>query len=479
MSIGNLQSRLWVGMLFAVCVPALAASPAVKSRGAADMEKVRGHQAAVVLLRVTMTIDGKRVDVARGGDANRLPKFFLANLDALSAPENVIPPSLTRAAADDGWRYLVLSPGTYFLLMLPPGMEQNPPAVAYSVETGRYGRLAEYALKQGRGGFWSADLGAFVFAKAPPPDFQALQGFWFEVPREREVVYVGSLSVTCKGGRGLFGSLLDSCSDFDLFDESDAARGLASAALAGLAFDTQPMAPSGHLRPGVQLLEPGKLPVAAHGSSGVGAAFAGARLAPSATIHGVGPAFSVFNLLVVGSQLLHESSQQRQAEQHAVEMQPCLDRLSAVSAGIDVSQAFAAALAAASKSAPAPAGDVPGAVLAAPAVGQHRWSVSLPIVRLRESGPSRGLALEIGLVVRLEDLTAGRLDGYSLWLSGPDPPQQSPRTAGSPLYTRLVPERAEPRSIDEWCGAGGGTLLSAEIARALQNIATQVASDVR
>ena len=428
-------------MLFLVCLPAFAASLPVKPPRPEDLDRVRAHEAAVVLLRVAGTIDGKVIAPGRSSDANRLPRMFVASLDSLDAPKRTRTAALTPASADEGWQYLLLPPGTYFLLVLPPGVEQNPPAVAYSVAAGRYGRLTDYALKQGRGGFWSGDLGGFVFAQSQPPDFQPLPGFWFEVPHDPGVVYVGSLSTTCKGGRGLFGSLIDSCSDFDLTDESTAAGALAAAALPGLAFG-------------------------------------GARLEASPTLHGVRPAVSLYNLLVTGGQLLHQSSEAQRARAQAAQLQPCLEGLSSSIAGYDAAAAFASALVAA----PGPSRETAtaaGVATAAEAASAHRrWSVALPILRLRDAGAPDSLVLELALAVRLENLDTARLEAYALMVSGPEPPAQDPHSPASPLYMRLVPERAEPRPLDEWCGAGGGALLHAEIERAMKNIAAQLVRDL-
>jgi hypothetical protein len=468
-------------LLCALTLPAYAGSRAAKSPSEEELARVRAHEAAVVLLRVSEAIDGKVVVPTRTADSNRLPRFFLASLDALDAPKPARVAAPTPTAAEQGWRQLVLSPGTYFLLVLPPGVEQNPPAVVYGVASGRYGRLTDYAFKPGRGGFWSSDLGAFVFTKDVPPDFQALPGFWFEVPHDREVVYLGSLSVTCKGGRGLFGSLIDSCSGFELADESGAASALAASALAGFALETRLLVPYGSLRPAGALHEPQSLPVDAPVATGVGAAFTGARLAPSATLHGVGPAINLYNLLVVGGQLLQQSSDRQRAHEQAARLQPCLDRLSRSVAGLDIAQAFGLALSAAWKSTPGAAAAAPDVVAAtAPAperAAGRRWSIGLPILRLRDVGQPDRLALELGLAVRLGNLDASRTDAYALLVSGPEPPAQDPHAPGSPLYMRFVPERTASRPLDEWCGPEGDALLSADIATALRNIAAVVAHD--
>ncbi len=462
-------------LLSAAAWPACAASGGSKPLGAEDLERVRSHEAAVVLLRVAETIDGKRVATARGGDANRLPRYFLASLDALDAPRKVRLRAPTRGAADDGWQHLVLSPGTYFLLVLPPGVEQNPPAVVYSTGSGRYGRLTDYAFKHGRGGFWSGDVGAFVFTGETPADFQPLPGFWFEVPRDREVVYAGSLSISCRAGRGLFGSLIDSCGDFEVTDESEAASALATNAFAGLSFDTRLLATYGSLRPAGTVHDARSLPVDAPSAPDVGAAYTGARLAPSATLPGVRPAVNLYNLLVAGGELLQLSSDRQRARERSVALQPCLERLSRAVAGFDVGGAFRSALDAAW-------GAQSNALAVNPPAGaleRRRWSIGLPLLRLREVGQPEQLALELALAVGLQNLATNRLDAYALVAFGPQASAQHPHTPGSPLYMRFVPERATPRPLDAWCGPDGEALLSAEIVTALQNVSAALAQDLQ
>jgi hypothetical protein len=456
--------------------PAGAASGGSQALSAQDLARVRNHEAAVVLLRVIETIDGKRVAATRSADTNRIPRFFLASLDALDAPKKARLGAPTPTAAKEGWQHLVLSPGTYFLLLLPPGVEQNPPAVVYSVEHGRYGRLADYAFKPGRGGLWSADLGAYVFRKETPADFQPLAGFWFEVPRDRDVVYVGSLSVTCKAGRGLFGSLIDSCGDFELTAESAAAEALAASALPGLSFDTRLLTPYGSLRPAGHLHDARALPVAAPAAPAVGAALTGARLTSMPVLHGVAPAIHLYNLLVVGGTC--SSSLGSATCPRAVRARSLPDRSGAL-VGLDIGQAFGSALSAAWNSNAGAAGSpLPMPAVAPERSAAQRWSAGLPFLRLREVGPPDSLALELALAVRLENLDSHRLDAFSLLVSGPERPAQDPHAPASPLYLRFVPERATPRPLDAWCGQDGTALLSTDIATALQNIAALLVRDL-
>ena len=330
----------WIGCVFlAASLPALAGLVPVKPPGKADMDRVQARQAAVVLLRVAETVGGKPVAPTQEYDFNRVPRYYLANLDAVDAPKQVFPSAPSKPSGQAGWLHFVLAPGAYYLMVLPPGGAQNPPAVAYAAKDGRFGRLTQYQFVPGRGAFYSSEMSAYIFGDSPPPDFRELPGFWFQVPPEGQVVYAGTLSLACKTGRGLFGDLFDSCEDFVLDDESAAARELAAALFAGLGFDTSMVVPYGTTRGGSPVPVPQSLPVVAGAPAAVGAAFTGAELEPWETIAGVGPAFNLYNLLVVGGHLLHQSSADKRAQQQAAAMQPCMEQLSGTVAAIDLCEA--------------------------------------------------------------------------------------------------------------------------------------------
>jgi hypothetical protein len=458
----------------------LAFSASLKPPTAAELERVRAHEATVVLFQVNVDISGKRVSPTHVYDTNKLARFYLARLDDLEAPKLVSPGSPSEAAANEGWRSLVLGPGVYYLLILPPGVEQNPPAVAYSVSDGRYGRLTRYEFTPGRSGFWSPELGGFVFGQSPPPDFEALQGYWFQVPEKSEVVYLGSLSVACKGGRGLFGGLIDSCGDFEFTSDEPAARELVASSLSGLNVEALALVPYGKPRTGLRVPELDHATVTAQSPSGVAAAFTGAELAPWGVVSGTGQATGLYNLLVISGHLLGQASAEHRAQARAAEMQPCIDRLSATVASRNLTTDFSSALSNALRPPPATQDSV-----SEPSVQAHesdsasndRMTISLRILQLKESDRGNDLALELGLDVRLAAADTGRLDYYALLLYAPALPAQNPHTPRSPLYSRLIAERAKPRPVSEWCEAGGPALLDDDISVALKQIATQIAHD--
>jgi hypothetical protein len=474
-------SALPAVILLAACLPALASAMSLKPLTAAELGRVRAHEAAVVLVQLNVDIAGKRVSPTHVYDTNKLARFYLARLDDLEAPKLVFPGSPSEAAANAGWRYLVLSPGTYYLLVLPPGVEQNPPAIAYSSGDGRYGRLTRYEFTPGRGGFWSPELGGFVFGQSPPPDFEALPGYWFQVPAKSEVVYLGSLAVACKGGRGLFGSLIDSCTDFDLADDERAAKELVSSSLSGLALDALPLVPYGKPRAGLRVPDLNEIEVTMQTPPGMTAAFTGAELAPWGVVHGTGQAVGLYNLLAMGGRLLGEASAEHRADKQAADIQSCIERLSAAVSSRDLAADFSSALARALRPPPVTDDHASRSETQSPESegrSNDRMTASLRILQLRESGRENELALELGLDVRLEAADTGRLDYYTLLVYGPGPSAAGPNTPHSPLYSRLVAARATPRLVSEWCDAGGAQILNDDISVALEQIAAQVTHDL-
>lgn len=415
---------------------------------------------ATVLFEVQLGIDGKPIAPMGRGDANQRPRFFLANLDTLDAPRRIQPTPIASPLPGRAWLGLELSPGSYFLQVLPPGVEQNPPAVAYSVVQGRYGRLLDYRFKPGRGGYFSQELGAFAFAGAVPADFQALAGFWLEVPRDDAVIHVGSLSMTCKGGRGLFGSLIDSCSDFLQVDDSPTAQQVAAAVYPGRSFMTRLLMPYGSLRASAAASLTGDEPTSVpQASPRLGVAPAPLGLSGPSALHGVAPAINFYNLLVVGEQISRRAADQRRTRELERELQDCLAALSGDAARLDIGALFASALAAQSDE------------------GSRRWSVSLPLLRLREVGAEGLLGLELGLSLVAQGREAGFADGHLIVVSGPDvQPASAPHGPASPLYLLQVAERAPPRTRDEWCGEAGAATLDAEVAAAVRRIAAFAAA---
>ena len=450
------------------CVPSMSIRPPT----AADIDRIKQGQAAVALVRLNASIDGKPVSPLDPGD-NAL-RIYLARPDGMGAPERVSPTLLSPDAAIEGWHSLMLPPGMYYLLVLPPGVEQNPPAVAYHAGSARYGRLTQYVFSPGRGGFWSPELMAFILTGTPPADFQALQGFWFQVPEKGQVVYLGTLSIACRSGRGLFGSLIDSCGDFALASDPQSAKQAVARSLPGLGVDVRLLVPYGRPRPEAHLEELGTVKVVARDSAKIEAAFTGSELASWGVIPSTGRPrpVAVFNLLAIGYELATRAGADARAADRMAEIQPCIDRLAGPVAAIDYVSRFVPAFGQAARS----------RGIALDLVGKearHRLTISVPIIGLRESGSSNDLALELALEVRIEAANGGDVRYYGVFHSAPELPIRSPLAPRSPLYALFAPERAMPHPVSAWCGIDGVALLEKEISAALARIALRVVRELR
>lgn len=446
-----------------------------------ELAQVDAQALSVVLFRLSGTIDGKPATKPGAIGANDAFQVLLANLDRLEAPARVPTATLSASAASQGWHYWLLAPGVYHLLVVPPGGAQNPPATAFHAPAGRFGRLTRYAFTPGRGAFWSPELMGYVFADTAPPDFEPLAGFWFEVPKGGEVVYLGSLTSSCTAGRGLLGDLIDSCTDFQLATELAAAQQVAADALPGRSLSARELVPYGAARADAQLDRLGHIAFAWTAPSGIAAALGDGDLGPWLIVPGMGNALVVFNLLSATFELAHDAIERQRAEQDSQTMQPCLTRLAGTLTGANHGSAFMRALEQAAVGLGAPLAITDDGNLQQHDTGQgqpRRLIAALPILRLVEGDGHGSLAVEVAMDVRLQDARTQALDYYSLLAYGPDRPARSPFVAQSPLYTRFVPQQAAPRPLAEWCGPDGAALLAAEIAASLGHIAAQVARDL-
>lgn len=478
MSFYHLGGNLLIGLMLAGCVPVVA----VHSSARDEFDKVRSGGLAVVLLQIKTIIDGKATSPLDSGDSNKSLRFYLASLSDPKGPQRTQPISPSEAAAAEGWRQMLLPPGTYFMLTLPPGVEQNPPAVAFHLPSARFGRLTEYKFEPGRGGFWSPELMAFVLTGAAPQGFREVPGFWFQVPEGKPVVYIGTLSTVCTGGRGLFGSLIDSCSDYAITLDQNAARNVGATALPwSQGVDTEPLVLYGKARDSVHLRDRGAISVAMTDSPALDASYIGARISPWGVIHGTGRAIGIYNLLAIVSKAATEAAARQQADQRTMEVQGCIQKLSVSLQAVDYATQFASALAESARSR--------GTVIdlngkrATGTLGQEggeplRLTISVPILRLRESIEPQYLGLELGLHVSLKAGDSRRVAYDSLLLYAEGFPAQNPLTQISRLYERLVPERAQPRHIFEWCSSNGEALLRDEIRSGLNYLAAQLVRDL-
>lgn len=272
--------------------------------------------------------------------------------------------------------------------------------------------------------------------------------------------------MACTDGRGLFGSLIDACSDFSVSLDQDAAQRVSELAMPGMGpVQTAQMALYGKARDGLPLRERGTVKVVMQPPATLAAAFTGAKIAPSGVVQGASREIAVYNLLAIASEAAVRAAAQRKAEQQLVQVQPCMEQLSSALPAIDYTSQFTDALAHAvrlGESGPTPL----------------QLTITAPILQLRESSRPQYLALELGLQVRLENLDTKRTVYESLLLSAEGFPVQNPLDKRSRLYERLVAQRAQPRLMAAWCGATGGVLLKEDIETGLKHIAAQLVKDL-
>lgn len=479
--IPSIRPLLLALALTSSCLPILAQAPLAIASPAADssraLETTASDGRAVVLLNLRGSIDRKSVTAIGSPVSNNVFAVYLASLDELSTPKQTEPRRLDKRAAAQGWHAWLLRPGLYYLLILPPGLGQNPPAAAYHVPTGRFGRLTRYEFTPGRGAFWSPELMMYVFDGPAPADFEPLSGFWFDVPSPGRVVYLGSVSMACKAGRGLFGSLIDSCSEFELTDDAAGAQQLALQAFPGLAVEAGHMTHYGEPMPGLRLGDLAATSIISEAPAGVAAGMGGAGLDPWATVHGTGQAVMVYNLLAATFEMAQSAKEKRQAEEAAARLAPCMQRL-----GTSLDQAgYRAALVQSLEQAAAARGIAvqrPGEGETLAAEPDYLLSANAPMVRLVASGGPETLALDLTVDVRLYGAADRKLRYASLLSFGPEFQPLSPFIDRSPLYLRRVATRPPPRAVAEWCGESGPALLAEDIDTGLQSIAAQFVRDI-
>ncbi|MGE5800441.1 MAG: hypothetical protein ACM337_08915 [Syntrophaceae bacterium] len=177
----------------------------VRLPDAVDREAVRTGEKAVVLLRHQSVYDSKPRETLGTYPTDGFG-FEMGCLDEDDKPlaPVIYLSSPSEQARKEGWAYLVLKPGGYYLAAARAGADQNPPATVRIASLGRWGHLADKQIDLDR-------------------------TWWFHVPPGGGVVYVGSFSNTCSTGRGIFGNLIDRCTEVTLRDETETARAVAAA----------------------------------------------------------------------------------------------------------------------------------------------------------------------------------------------------------------------------------------------------------
>lgn len=172
---------------------------------AADSRAIRSGEKAIVLFRHQSVYDSKPRETLGTYPMDG----FGFEMGCLDEDDKPLAPVIFLSAPSDGerkegWAYLVLKPGSYYLSVARAGSSQNPPATIRIATLGRWGHLSETAIDLDR-------------------------THWFHVPRGSGIVYIGSFSNECTTGRGIFGDQIDRCTEVAVRDETEKARSIAAA----------------------------------------------------------------------------------------------------------------------------------------------------------------------------------------------------------------------------------------------------------
>ena len=86
-----------------------------------NLELINSGERSLVLLRITCDIDGNPYEVFQSGlTADDPIGFGLGSFETGGTPWFILPKFLSNQTRKDGWIYLVLEPGLYYLAVQPP-----------------------------------------------------------------------------------------------------------------------------------------------------------------------------------------------------------------------------------------------------------------------------------------------------------------------------------------------------------------------
>ena len=463
--------RFRAGFAEAIAVGLLAASAAAVASNAQaaeyalDPKSVSRGQTTAVLIRFEAVFNGQPRKVY-GTLFQPMP--YLANMDRGEVPVRVPLTTAYRVkGADDGWIAWGLQPGTYFLLVRPTGWPGTPPSSFYDPVRNTY-RLV------------TRDGDVAGSAEMP--------GFWFVVPPATPALYLGTVTMDCRGKENYFIVNADYCDELVVRQEPERADALTAALLAGVTkavpaeltrYGARRAMPQIASAPATMELE---VKVAGGLSSAEYAAHGGLPV-----VLAIGPnpgAVSAFDLL---SLIVHQASLAKarsDAATAAAAAQPCMDalfaRLGTFDLGARVNAAFGNSLGLRLHT----ASDTNAAPIAAVNDGEGGPSASevltasIERIHLRECREHETLCVEIAMRLRLSERATGTvLLDERLNYASPYP-EHDPMKSGSRIYERTVAPYSLCTALADWCGSDGPQFLVTEIERGLQAIATQFAHDV-
>lgn len=468
-----IQTALFAAAMVASC---LAASRPAQSR--AD-EAIWADGKSVVLLRLEVTVDGK------GRNAlNPLSGFhlLLADLGSTQPPSAVKPlRSPSKAARQAGWVYVSLEPGDYFLLAVPPGRDQNPPAVVYDLESARYGTLTNTSISA-REAFWNAARVEFLLNGPRPADFEEVRGFWFQVPGAGQTLYAGTLSLQCTGFRGVLGRLISHCAPIGVVDESARAEALLATlpgAQGGLA--SMSLVPYGELAPWVSQSRLVPLTLQATSVTDVDPGAAVPRKSQGVLASGGMAAGGVFTLVVAAAQGVHSVSQRAEADRKNEALAPCMSRLTQRMTELRIAATFEAALADALRrhgvagGQAVPAGAEPADTVSDSPAGSL-LSAHVSNVTLKECRQRDAFCVEVELQARLAQAgTGATLYAATLRHTSADV-STDPAARNEGMASLPASKSSACRAIGDYCDSDeGSALFEAELHQALAALADSVA----
>ena len=174
---------LFLILLFSFAMLLNGCATVVRNPSKSDAETIAGGGKSLVLLRLSAEIDSKKL---QGPE-----RFYsvMASIDTDQSPKSIFPyHSPSPQAQKNGWVYFILAPGTYYLGVSP--------------------KLETIPLNDDR-------------------NPSASKAFWFHVPGGNHVLYIGTLTASFRTKSGLFGRLVNQCSEVRVIDQSESAQSIA------------------------------------------------------------------------------------------------------------------------------------------------------------------------------------------------------------------------------------------------------------
>lgn len=428
--------------------------PVVRPIGEDEALAVRSGKESVVLFRLAPRLDNALV--APAGDAlgpDRPLMILRADIDRRDAPKSFRAFSPSAEAAAGNWIYYRVPPGAHWVGISAP---------------------------------FDAD-----FRK---------NSYFLEVPEGVPVIYAGTVSVSCKGRWGLFGTLVDRCEHVVIGDETEAARIVAARDLGGLgAMETVFLQPStgaavkrgpAELAPmGVLVKGPRSPSTPEWRKRGVGRALGlgGAGGAMSDLLAGPASYGGAAEAGVILGYVLYlpfgTAAGLIGGEHSSRKWEPCMDTIAAEIVGWSPGDAFRVALVESLARRGIDNVVVLDNVAPVPGEGDRPrprtlFEIEIREVAFRECGERWTFCGEMKVRGRLRDLARGRVlyDGTVVYSNGSGRSSLSARPERWP-YERIEYAGAPCRPIDEYCAPGGEKGFVGDLGAAVRFLAERLVEE--